>query len=842
MRRQISAPTATYRLQLNGRFGFGDAAAIAGYLADLGVSHAYLSPILQPAPGSTHGYDVVEHTRLNTEAGGEEGFSSLRKALADNGLRAVADVVPNHMAVPTPLYLNRALWAMLRDGPGSGYAKWFDVPNSLEEEPVLFPVLGERLGTVLANGELSTERLTVPEAGLHDEPVLRYYDRVFPLRRGTEQLPMIELIGRQYYRLAWWRVGAEELNYRRFFDVDTLAAVRVELPEVFRATHQLLLDLVADGTLSGLRIDHPDGLADPAGYLDDLAAATGGVWVVVEKILEGPEELPPRWACDGTTGYDALQQLGGLFADSGAAAPLSALLTELTGESPDFAAVVEQAKREVVETTQYAEVTRLVDLAAEICHDDIRLRDHTARQLHLCLVELLVAFDRYRAYVVPGEPVPQTSVEAVQQACLRARQNLPEHSWQTLDLLGDLALARLTGDPTPEQQARCAQFSVRFQQTCGPVMAKGIEDTAFYRWFRLVALNEVGGDPLVLGVAREDFHAYAARIAQDWPLTMTTLSTHDTKRSEDVRARLIAATELAPEWAEAARAWLEGAASHRQSEQLPDASTMYLLWQTLVGTFDDETGGHISADRLLPYLEKATREAKLHTSWTQPDTGYDEAVASTARAVLEDEDLFAVLAGFCTELREPARVAVLGQKLAQLTMPGVPDLYQGCELVDLSLVDPDNRRPVDYSRRIELLAGLDAGGVPATLSAQKLLVTATALRLRRRMPEVFIGPHSSYAPLSTTTNNVLAFARGIAEPVAAQGDQRIDHRVLVLATRLPVALARRGGWGENSVNLPEGRWTDLLTPRRQTWDGGEQPLAGLLAELPVALLVREDDA
>ncbi len=821
-------PVSTYRLQLHAGFGFQAAAGLVDYLADLGVSHAYLSPILEPAPGSTHGYDVIDHSRLNTAAGGQVGFDGLITALHEAGLSALVDVVPNHMAVPTPVELNRTLWSVLRDGPGSPFARWFDVDWSVEHRAILMPVLGERIGDVLAGGDLVVDRTG-------DEPVLRYFEHVFPLRPGTEDLPLPELVDEQWYRLAWWRVGDEELNYRRFFDVDTLAAVRVEDPAVFEATHSLLLSLIASGALTGLRIDHPDGLADPGDYLRRLAEASGGVWVVVEKILEGGENLPTDWACAGTTGYDALHQVAGLFAEPASGAPLSSLLAEMAEQTPDFEEVAEQAKREVVQGTLYAEVARLVDLAADICRDDVRLRDHTQRQLHLCLIELLVAFDRYRAYVTPGEPVSRVSREAVDHACEIARSRLPEHAGATLDLLRDLVLDVPVGSPVPVPDPggrRRAEFVVRFQQTCGPVMAKGVEDTAFYRWHRLVALNEVGGDPRILGVPPEDFHGYAAERQRDWPTTMTTLSTHDTKRSEDVRARLLAMTELVGEWSIAVREWTQASAVHRVGEggqTWPDDATVYLMWQTLVGTWDDEAlsgPAAISPERLCAYLEKATREAKVHTSWTEPAPAYDDAVASFARGVLSDESIIASVGDFCARLAEPARVAVLGQKLVQLTMPGVPDVYQGCESVDLSLVDPDNRRPVDYARRRRVLSDLDAGAAPTALSEQKLLVTSRALRLRRDRPEAFTGPRAGYTALPTTTGSAVAFARGIGEQAEA----------VTVVTRLPVALARRGGWGEATLALPDGRWRDVMTG--EVGEGGSRRLADLLSDLPVALLRR----
>jgi len=839
--RSDATPSSTYRLQLRPGFGFDDAAGLADYLHTLGVSHVYLSPILQATPGSTHGYDVVDHARLSDEAGGRPGFARLVAALRGVGLAAVADVVPNHMAVPTPASQNTALWSVLRDGPGSPFASWFDVDWSVESRALMMPVLGSRIGTVLADGEL-----VVDKSG--DEPVLRYHDHVFPLRPGTEQLPLKELVDRQWYRLAWWRVADDELNYRRFFDIDTLAAIRVEDPEVFEATHALLLELVRQGDLTGLRIDHPDGLADPRGYLRRLAVDVP--WVVVEKILEDDEQLPADWPCAGTTGYDALQRVGGLFVDPAAAAPLSALLTEIAGDDPDFGAVRAQAKREVVERGLYAEVHRLVDLLAEICRDDITLRDHTRRQLHACVVELLVAFPRYRAYVVPGEPPPEQSVEVVEAVAELVRPELPDEAWDTLDLVRDLVLDRPVGARafSGREVALRHEFVVRFQQTCGPVMAKGVEDTAFYRWNRWAALNEVGGSPEHVGVPTEEFHAFAAHLQRDWPSSMTTLSTHDTKRSEDVRARLLAVAEYPAEWAAAVRAWSERAAAYRSPAGWPDRPTEYLLWQTLVGTWDD---GPVSAERLLPYLTKVVREAKRLTSWTHPDADYEAGLAAFADAVLADADLTTLVGDFCDLVEPSARVVVLGQKLVQLTMPGVPDVYQGCERVDLSLVDPDNRRDVDFAVRRARLAHLDAGGAPVDLADEKLLVTARALRLRRSHPDWFAGEHAVYLPLATTTGNVLAFGRGrgtgpvtaqtaTAQVVTAQTAtaQVVTAQAVTVATRLPVALQRHGGWADHTVSLPAGRWHNLLAdPARADHAGGPCRLADLLAELPVALLV-----
>ncbi len=819
----MRVPSATYRLQLRPGFGFDEVAAVADYLHALGVSHVYLSPVLEAAPGSAHGYDVVDHSRVSAELGGRAALERMGAALAAHGLSAIADVVPNHMAVPTPVRLNAALWSVLRDGPASPYARWFDVDWSGGDHAVLMPVLGDRIGTVVAAGQLHVDR-----SG--PEPVLRYHDHVFPVRPGTEDLTIAELVDPQWYRLAWWRVADEELNYRRFFDVDTLAGLRVEDPEVFEATHRVLLELVREGRLSGLRIDHPDGLADPRGYLSRLArpppAASGWSW---RRSSRARSRCPPTGRAPAPPATTRCCGSGGLFADPAAAAPLTAVLAEATGEMDDFATVVEVAKREVIEAGLYAEVHRLTELVVQICRQDIALRDHTRRLLRDCLVELLVGFDRYRAYVVPGESADEQAVATVESAARRARDRLPTEATRPSTWCVDLVLGRPVGSAavTPEQAASRLRLAVRFQQTCGPVMAKGREDTAFYRYHRLTALNEVGGDPTRVGVPPEEFHAFAGHLQDSWPATMTTLSTHDTKRSEDVRARLLAMTELTAQWGEAVRGWTEAAAVHRSPAGWPDPATVYLTWQVLVGTWD---GGPLSAQRLQEHLTKATREAKRFTSWTTPDPAFDAAVTAFAAALVTDEALMASIGAWCEQLQGPARVAALGQKLLQLTMPGVPDVYQGCESLSLTLVDPDNRGAVDFDGLRARLAGLDAGRPPRDLAAEKLLVTSRVLRLRRDHPEWFTGPDARYWPVATSSGNAVALARG----------DGAGPRVVAVATRLPLALERLGGWGAHTVALPPGRWVDLLHPggagAAPVLEGGGVPVHQLLGRLPVALL------
>ena len=727
-------PVSTYRLQLTPSFRFADAAAVVPYLARLGVTHVYCSPWLASTPGSQHGYDVVDHSRVDDEIGGQEGLDQLVASVREHGLGIVLDIVPNHMSIAAPESRNRQWWSVLKDGQDSAYARWFDVDWSRGK--LLVPVLGGPLADVM-------DDLVV------DGDVLRYFEHELPLRsQGDDLLTTLE---QQHYRVADWHTATEEGSHRRFFDVTTLAGLRVEDPEVFDATHALVLQQVADGVVDGLRVDHPDGLADPGGYLRRLSERSG-VWVVAEKILEPGERLPD-WDCAGTTGYDALNLVLGLFVDPAGEQPLTSLWHQVTGDASTYDEVVRDAKRQVLHHVLAAEVDRLVDLAKPEC--DARHLDVTRRGLREALVEVLVAFDVYRAYV----PLPDAAAR-IAWAVEEAQAALPRRAREAA------VLGELVQDPT------CPELVTRFQQTCGPVMAKGVEDTAFYRYLPLTALCEVGGDPGTWGTTVEDFHATCARQLEEWPATMTTLSTHDTKRSEDVRARLVLLSQRPRQWGEAVTQWAAWL------PQRIDAATEQLVWQTLVGAWP------LDADRAVAYVEKATREAKSRTSWLDPDPDYDEAVASYVRALLADRHLVAEVQAFVDGLHDDWRSTVLAQKLVQLTMPGVADTYQGCELVDLSLVDPDNRRPVDYARRQQLLEQPDG-----SLDSDKLRVVSAVLPLR---PSFWDG---SYTPLEVK-DGMLAYVR---------------------ADRVAVCVPLRGGTAELDLG---DEWEDLLP------------------DLPVRLLVR----
>ncbi|GAB7030316.1 malto-oligosyltrehalose synthase [Streptomyces sp. NPDC021749] len=842
------SPTATYRLQLQPDFPFSAAERMVPHLAALGVSHLHLSPVLEAVPGSTHGYDVVDHTAVRAELGGEPGLRALAATARAHGLGLVVDIVPNHMAVPGPVALNPPLWEVLRDGPASPYARWFDVDwDGGHGGRLLLPVLGGRIGD-------EAQHLRVdPEDG-----VLYYYDKVFPLRPGTEELPLARLLEAQWYRLAWWRLARSELNYRRFFTISDLIGVRVEEPEVFEATHATVLRLIREGVIDGLRIDHPDGLADPAGYLTRLAEATGGRWTVVEKILTGEERLPASWACAGTTGYDALRHIDGLFVCPQGAGRLFShyrdFVTPLADEGGDWEETVRRAAYEVVSHDLAAEVERLVRTAARISARDPRPGDHAPWALRQAIREVLVRLPVYRPYAGDASRAAQ-DVAMLGRAAVGARTafRVPEEA-RAVDLVHDLALgvgadggaalaeateATDPGDPADRRDR--ADFAARFAQTASALHAKSVEDTAFYRYPVLLSACEVGGDPGEPALGPEAFHAYCARIQRDWPATGTVLSTHDTKRSADVRARIAVLSECPDRWRDVLAGIGEDAVCGAGAALLPgagpaDPMVSWLAWQTAFGLGAPADGpatvGAPHSDgwgRVGPAVLKAVREAGLRTSWTEPNAEYEEAVTEFVRTGPCGATA-APLAALAEQLAPYIRANVLGAALLHLTMPGVPDLYQGTELTYSALVDPDNRRPAAF--RPELLAELDGGvaGAPLDLAGEKLRLTVAALRLRRAHPEWF-GAAGSYTPVyaeGPAAEHCVAFCR--------------SGRVLTVVTRLSLRLVETGGWWDTGLRMPPGGpWRDALTKRAgQEVPGGEVVgLSELLSRSPVGLFVRE---
>jgi (1->4)-alpha-D-glucan 1-alpha-D-glucosylmutase len=753
------APSSTYRLQVRPSFDLHAAADVCDYLAELGVGAVYLSPLLPSHRGSNHGYDVVRFDTVDEARGGLDGWTRLLAAARSRGLQVVVDIVPNHTGIADPTE-NPAWWDVLRLGRASPYASWFDIDWTPGR--ILLPVLGD---------DFDPSQLTIEDGDL------RYFDHRFPIAPGTGSGTPAEVHDRQHYALVGWRRADTEQNYRRFFAVVTLAGLRVEDPAVFHATHQQIRQWLERDHIDGLRIDHPDGLADPLGYLTRLRSLAGDdAWITVEKILEPGEELPAEWPVDGTTGYDALAEVGGLFLDPAAEPAFDEAYRSLTGDTRDLAAHVEAGKRAAATTILRAEVGRLARLAPGVPH------------VAEALTELLVAFPVYRSYLPEGAQFLATAIE-------RARAAHPELA----DSIGALA-ARLV-DPADE-------LCVRFQQTSGAVMAKGVEDTAYYRYTRFIALNEVGGDPARFGVTPAHFHLAQQRRQRVAPRSMTTLSTHDTKRGEDVRARLAVLTELPSQW-------LELASTLMRKAPLPDGPFAYLLWQTFAGA------GLIERDRMHAYGEKAMREAGASTTWTDPDTAFESAVHAVIDRAYDDPTVHDPLADFVEHITPYGWTNSLCQKLVQLTMPGVPDVYQGTAVWEDSLVDPDNRRPVDFDRGRAELDRLD-GDVHAPLvdasGLAKLWVTSRVLRLRRDWPDLF----TSYQQVQVDgarAEHAVAFDRGGA---------------ITVATRLPVGLERAGGWRDTALAL-SGKATDVISGRSFH---GDVALADLLSDYPVALLVR----
>ncbi|WP_067503036.1 malto-oligosyltrehalose synthase [Actinoplanes sp. TFC3] len=753
-------PSGTYRVQIRPEFPLKATAELADYLADLGVSHLYTAPLLTAAPGSEHGYDVVDHSQVSPALGGEEGRVALKAALDAAGLGLVVDIVPNHAGVAVPA-ANPTWWDVLKNGKDSAYAKFYDI--DWDRGRVLIPVL--------ADDPDALDELRVEDGELH------YYDKRYPIAEGTGEGSAREVHDRQHYELVNWTRGDAELTYRRFFAIVDLAGLRVEDPEVFEATHKEFLRWYAEGAVQGLRVDHPDGLRDPGEYLRRLHEAAPDAWLVVEKILEPGEEMPD-WPVAGTTGYDALAEVGGVFVDSTTERFFDTLDHHLTGGDTSWQNLVHDCKYHLATTQLAAELARMARLAPEI------------EAAERGLAELAACFPVYRSYLPFGS---RHLAKARAEAGRRRPGLIP-----ALDQL--TARLRNSGD----------ELAVRFQQYTGAVMAKGVEDTAFYRYTRFTARNEVGNDPAKFGVTTDEFHDSTTERQRRWPEGMTSLSTHDTKRSEDVRARLTVLSELPGDWTEVVRRWV-------RINPLPDPALAHLIWQAAVGAWP------LERERLQAYALKAAREGAVGTSWTSPNENFETALREMVDKMYDDPALNAEITGFVESITGPGWSNSLGQKLVQLTMPGVPDVYQGTELWDFSLVDPDNRRPVDFALRRELLNRLDDGWQPPIddSGAAKLLVTSRILRLRRQRPELF----ASYKPLFASgrvAEHVLAYDRG---------------GVVALATRLPVGLSRHGGWHDTTLSLDGNTWTEVFTGT--SFGGDRLAVADLLHTYPVALLVKE---
>jgi len=794
---------------------FHDILGKIDYLRRLGVSHLYLSPILQASPGSTHGYDVTDPTRVNEELGGEEALLTVFEQASKAGMGVVLDIVPNHLAaIPE----NPWWWDVLEKGAASPHAAVFDI-NWEPTDPamrgkILLPILGDHLASVVERGELAI----VSEAG---KWVLDYQGTKLPINTEGQELiqrgepQVLTVLECQFYRLSHWQLGPEEINYRRFFDVGTLIGARIEDSAVFQATHAKLLALKDAGPVDGFRVDHPDGLRDPMGYFRKLREEAPDQWIIAEKILETSEALPASWPIDGTSGYDFLQVVGGLWVDPGGEKAITDFYADFTGQSGPYSALVREKKREVLAEAFEGDLQRLVDLLKQICNR--RKLDHSRRILRELLVEMIASFPVYRTYVQPerGE-ISAADREHIALAIASARRRQNVFHEDLLSLLDTI----LTSDQ-PGQEEK--EFIARFQQLTSPVMAKGVEDTAFYCYDRLLSVNEVGCDPARFGVAPGVFHEHNATTHAHYPCTMLATSTHDTKRSEDVRARISLISEIPQAWAEQVRLWSQHNLPAWRGRE-PDRSAEHLIYQTLVGAWP------IGKDRIQDYMKKACREAGRFTNWTSPDEAYEERIGQFIETVLEDTEFISMLEDFIRPLVPLGRINSLSQTLLKLTSPGVPDFYQGSELWDSSLVDPDNRRPVDYVRRFALLEVLEQEptaeaimeGMEEGLPKMHLIRQALALR-QRRAPSFGPGESGAYRPLLITGRmhgHLLAYSRG--------------EDVAVVVPRLMASL--KNEWHDTAVELPPGKWRNVLdhTPWESTARAED-----LLRHFPVALLEKE---
>ena len=888
-------PIATYRLQLHSGFGFSEATEIMPYLARLGISHIYTSPYLQAASGSTHGYDVVDPTRVNTELGGKSGHARFCRTLKKTGLGHVLDIVPNHMAILGSQ--NPWWWDVLENGPSSTYASYFDVDWESSEDrwpnKVLLPVLGDHYGRILESGELklsheknvftfhyyehvfpvdpsslggllasaaravnsdllgfiadSCNRLPRPTVTSRRAVTLRHRDKaviqqlltrlsrenaiqeaiIAEVERINQDLEALDaLLDKQNYRLALWRTAGRDLGYRRFFDINELAGLRVEDEEVFMATHALPIEWFREGKVQGLRVDHPDGLRDPTGYFKRLRKHCPRAWILAEKILEKDEEIPLDWPIQGTTGYDFINLAGGLLVDPDGEKPLTEFYTGFIGESVVYTDLVKKSKQHVIHESLGSELNRLAALFVAVCERHPRHRDYTRDDLHNALLQVCMAFPVYRTYVRTVESKQQNQKDStkvsstdklyVRQAIeeVRAQNSGTDH--ELLNFLEKILLLEFAGDLELE-------LAMRFQQFTGAAMAKGVEDTAFYRFNRLLCQNEVGGDPGSFGVLPEEFHRQGVQAQSSRPLSLLAGTTHDTKRGEDVRTRLALLSEIPAAWIRTVKRWFRQNKKYRENG-LPEPNMEYFIYQTLVGAWP------ISGERLRGYLEKAMREAKLNTSWTRQNQAYEEKVQDFVQDLLEDTVFCAQLQDFIEPLIPAGRINSLSQTLLKLTFPGVPDIYQGCELWDMSLVDPDNRRPVDFVLRKKLMAELPGLGVDEIMARMeeglpKLWLVCQTLHFRGNRPSSF-GPESSYGPL---------YASGSKAPHVFAFQRAED--VITVVPRLVLRLKNQ--WQRTSLELPPGSWLNVLTGERLS--GGSVLMSRLLAHFPVALLSKENE-
>ena len=863
----LRIPGSTYRLQLHKGFTFDDAAKIADYLHELGISHVYSSPYLQAAPGSMHGYDVVDHQKVNEELGGGAAHDRFCKRLGEAGLGQVLDIVPNHMSLGKE---NRFWWDVLENGTSSRYASFFDIDWQPQEErlrdKVLVPILGDQYGRVLQTGGIKVVRrgvkfqvecsgqslpvspqslpvilaraaeyaksdtLSFLAASFGRLPAPEYVDRRTILARHRDKVVLFTLLERlcaeepeifdamdramadlnenldalddflnqQNYRLAYWKTADQQLSYRRFFDVNTLIGLRVEREYVFEETHALVLDWLKRGVLDGVRVDHPDGLRDPKEYFRRLRERAPDAWVIGEKILEPGEFLREDWPIEGTSGYDFLNVVAGVLVAPEGMMELSSVYADFTEQPTDFHAIAHEKKINVSQEALGSDVNRLTSIFVEICEANRDRRDYTRAEVRRAIREVAACFSIYRTYVVPErDEITDEDRDYITQAAECAKEKRQDIDGGLFDFLRDVLTMEVKGKLESE-------FLLRFQQFTGPVMAKGVEDTAFYCFNRLTGMNEVGSDPGRNGLSIEEFHSYCRKMQETHPCTMTTLSTHDTKRSDDVRARLAVLSEIPEKFGAAIQRWsrMNNAFRARKPgvDPLPDRNTEYFFYQTLIGAWP------LPMDRAQAYMLKAVREAKQQTTWVANNKEFEDALSLFIEFTYSYAPFQRELQQFVDRILEAGRINSLTQTLLKYTAPGVPDLYQGAEIWDFSLVDPDNRRPVDYALRQRLLHELkqmNGGDAAAQVIARteeglpKIWTIHKALQLRRERPSSF-SAEADYIPLmvdGAKHDHVIAYMRG--------------DDVVTVAPRLTVKLD--GAWKDTVVTLPEGRWRNRLT-------------------------------
>jgi (1->4)-alpha-D-glucan 1-alpha-D-glucosylmutase len=863
--------TGTYRLQMHKEFPLDAAVKILPYLKSLGISHVYLSPCLQAAPGSTHGYDVTDPTQINQELGGESAWQEFVHHVKALGLRLLLDIVPNHMSASAdnPWWDN-----LLAHGPYSPYAEYFDLRLE-NNQPFRVQVcsLGKSFGDALEAGEITLEMR-------NDTARVRYFDNSWPVapaawgslipdesrnvdgrpRRWSHDLVELHAIARpsvderaryhdacargrvamerarrdgslertlsainadparlaavldlQFYTLHTWKLAGELGNYRRFFDVDSLVGMRTERLEVFEATHARILKMIANEELDGLRIDHPDGLRDPAGYFERLRQMLPKGRIYIEKILENDERLDSSWAVDGTVGYDFLSKVNRLWMDDQQIDALTATYSDFTHQSVNISAVVRQKKRDIIASSFPADLNRLSAAVLLLAKQHWQSRDLSPTHLHHALAALTVALPLYRTYRTAGQ-IAENDYRIVTDAIQRARIAAPDVEPAAFDFL----LALFT-KPTlkPEE----ADFVSQWQQLAPAVMAKGVEDTTFYCYDRLLSCNEVGASASLVGISTDKFHEYCHYLSEQWPSNQLTTSTHDNKRSEDVRTRISILSEIPEKWAEALHQWSQ-LTEPSWKGRTPDRHAEYLLYQTLIGAWP------LTKERAWQYMLKASREAKIRTSWHEPNVGYEANIQSFTEGVFDNPEFLASLEAFITPLILPGRINSLAQTLIKMVVPGVPDFYQGSELWDLSLVDPDNRRPVDYAERQKLLARCATTTARETLEdwdsgLPKLWMTSRLLTLRHERAEAF-GPKSKYHPLvaqGSRLGNLFAFRRG--------------QHLIAVVPRFTTTVA--DAWDDTHLPLPDGQWLNVFTGSRV--ENVVVPDVEF-ADFPVALLVR----